>query len=404
MRKDFFRKGMILGIIFLFVGTVVVPSFESYKTNNNQIENQFNEYNCIGDLEKLNDYGMSLSDKKMGFLTNDNWVQVIYPNGGEILHGTTITYWDYEAMWGVYYYYFKIYCVGQSTGTYILSSHWEDTDGLFNTAQVPDGKYKIKVELWGTGDWQNPEPSYIYALDYSDNWFTIDNNNKPNTPDKPSGPTEGEANQEYFYTTSTIDNNDDLIYYFFDWGDGTDSGWFGPFESNEIASASNRWEIGTYNVRVQAKDEHETLSHWSDPLVVFMKNSPPNKPDIPEGPTEGVANQDYIFNCTTTDPQNDDISYQWDWGDEISGWLGPYDSGDTVTVSHVWDEKGDYNIKVKAKDVNGEESPWSDPLPITMPKNKAINPFTIFLERLMERFPILEQILQPIYDKLAGFY
>jgi len=53
--------------------------------------------------------------------------------------------------------------------------------------------------------------------------------------------------------------------------------------------------------------------------------------------------------------------------------------------------------------VHGEESPWSDPLAISMPKNKAINPFLLFLERLIERFPILEQILQPIYDKLAGF-
>jgi len=58
-------------------------------------------------------------------------------------------------------------------------------------------------------------------------------------------------------------------------------------------------------------------------------------------------------------------------------------------------------ILVEAKIVYGEENPWSDPLAISMPKNKAINPFLLFLERLIERFPILEQILQPIYDKLA---
>jgi len=62
------------------------------------------------------------------------------------------------------------------------------------------------------------------------------------------------------------------------------------------------------------------------------------------------------------------------------------------------------NADNRAIDEHGEESLWSDPLPITMPKNKSINPFLLFLERLMERFPILEQILQPIYDKLAGFY
>jgi len=38
---------------------------------------------------------------------------------------------------------------------------------------------------------------------------------------------------------------------------------------------------------------------------------------------------------------------------------------------------------VKAKDVMGEESDWAT-LEVTMPKNKAINPFLLFLERLME--------------------
>ena len=77
--------------------------------------------------------------------------------------------------------------------------------------------------------------------------------------------------------------------------------------------------------------------------------------------------------------------------------LGPYNSGEECNASGIWFEKGNYEIKVKAIDIHGEESPWSDPLPITMPKNKAINPFLLFLERLMERFPILEQILQQFY-------
>ena len=42
---------------------------------------------------------------------------------------------------------------------------------------------------------------------------------------------------------------------------------------------------------------------------------------------------------------------------------------------------------------------------LATPKNKrSVNPLLLSLERLIERFPILEQILQPIYDKLAGFY
>ncbi len=65
--------------------------------------------------------------------------------------------------------------------------------------------------------------------------------------------------------------------------------------------------------------------------------------------------------------------------------------------------KREYEIHVKAKDEYDLESLWSGSLPISMPKNKAINPFILFLERLIERFPILEQILQPVYDKLTGF-
>jgi len=105
---------------------------------------------------------------------------------------------------------------------------------------------------------------------------------------------------------------------------------------------------------------------------------------------------------TTNDQDGDQIWFKWDWGDgNQSEWIGPYNTGDTCEATHTWDEKDDYEIKVKAKDEHGKESEWSDPLAISMPKNKAINPF---LERLIERFPILEQILQLLYDKLVGFY
>ena len=95
----------------------------------------------------------------------------------------------------------------------------------------------------------------------------------------------------------------------------------------------------------------------------------------------------------TTDPDDDQLFYQWDWGDEsFSQWLGPYNSGEKISTSHSWSE-GSYNIKVKAMDSNLEEGAWSDSLAISIPRNKAINPFLLFLERLMGQFPILEQIL-----------
>ncbi|MCK4349191.1 MAG: hypothetical protein KAW47_11310, partial [Thermoplasmatales archaeon] len=122
-------------------------------------------------------------------------------------------------------------------------------------------------------------------------------------------------------------------------------------------------------------------------------NNPPEKPSSPIGETDGKAGVEYTYTTNTNDPDDDQVWYLWDWGDgTTSEWMGAYDPGETCAASRTWSEKGDYEIKVKAEDEHGSQSDWSDPLQITMPKNKTINPFILFLERLIERFPILEQI------------
>ena len=136
----------------------------------------------------------------------------------------------------------------------------------------------------------------------------------------------------------------------------------------------------------------EIKGHWN----IFTLE--PDKPSI-DGPSSGKVGVEYTYTSVTTDPDENKVLYWFDWGDDSnSGWLGPYNSGEIASAFHTWTEEDDYEIKVKAKDIYGAESPWSDPLPITMPKNKSVNPFLLFLERLIERFPILEQILQPLYD------
>jgi len=63
----------------------------------------------------------------------------------------------------------------------------------------------------------------------------------------------------------------------------------------------------------------------------------------------------------------------FDWGDgSHSKWLGPYHSGTKIETTHTWNKKGNYEIKVKAKDDHGVVGPWSDPLPISMPISKNI--------------------------------
>ncbi|UCD14686.1 MAG: PKD domain-containing protein, partial [Thermoplasmatales archaeon] len=69
---------------------------------------------------------------------------------------------------------------------------------------------------------------------------------------------------------------------------------------------------------------------------------------------------EYTIYITFEDPDGD-LLYLWvDWGDgNMSGWLGPYNSGETVSFTHWWTKTGIYEIKMKVKDVYGNESEWS---------------------------------------------
>ncbi len=90
------------------------------------------------------------------------------------------------------------------------------------------------------------------------------------------------------------------------------------------------------------------------------QNTPPKTPEKLNGPTTGEIGIEYAFTTSTTDPQNNQVYYMVNWGDQISEWLGPYDSGETVSLTHTWTMDGDYSIVVKAKDSEGLKSDWSE--------------------------------------------
>jgi hypothetical protein len=119
----------------------------------------------------------------------------------------------------------------------------------------------------------------------------------------------------------------------------------------------------------------------------FILNQPPEKPSQPTGPNSGKSGTTYLYQTSTTDSDGEQVYYLWDWGDgDYSDWLGPYDSGESVSTSHVWSEDGTYLIRVKAKDVNDAESSWSDPLAVTMPYSYT-HPILQFIQVLFMRFP-----------------
>jgi hypothetical protein len=88
-------------------------------------------------------------------------------------------------------------------------------------------------------------------------------------------------------------------------------------------------------------------------------------PPIVDGTPVGKPEKEYEYTATTTDPEEDQILYLFEWGDgTYSDWLGPYNSGESMTTSHTWSEVGNYNITVRAKDINDSISDWSEPYPV----------------------------------------
>jgi hypothetical protein len=140
----------------------------------------------------------------------------------------------------------------------------------------------------------------------------------------------------------------------------------------------------------KALSEEEIWLLYSQP-----QNVPPNKPSKPSGSAKGKINIEYTYTSSTTDVNGDQIYYWFDWGDGAnSGWIGPYASGATASAKHKWSVKGTYQIKVKAKDIYGAESTWSDPLPVSMPRTISVNSlFMKFLERFPNAFPILRHLI-----------
>jgi hypothetical protein len=159
-----------------------------------------------------------------------------------------------------------------------------------------------------------------------------------------------------------------------------------------LYSQYNYNQVKIFNLTKEIQSGYHIYSIQS----LFNTSNPPTKPTIPQGNREGTIGQNYTYSTSSTDTDGDQISYFFDWGDGTdSGWLGLYTSGVTISTTHKWDVKGSYSIKVKAKDSFGDESNWSDSLPIKMPYTYT-PPLQHFLELLFQRFPNAFPILRQL--------
>jgi hypothetical protein len=132
------------------------------------------------------------------------------------------------------------------------ASHKWTSKGNFNV------KARAKDEYGATGDWSGELPVFM-------------DNTEPVKPDSPTGPSEIGKGKEGTFKATTTDPEGHKILYKFDWGDGSQSQWVGPFASGAEGSAKHKWTSkGSFSIKVKAKDEYGMETEWSDPMPITV--------------------------------------------------------------------------------------------------------------------------------------
>jgi len=109
---------------------------------------------------------------------------------------------------------------------------------------------------------------------------------------------------------------------------------------------------------------------YGDPslsLTAYSSLSPTSVPTKPLGEKSLKPDVSYSFSTVSDFADQDMLYYVWDFGDGTkTSPLGPYPAAEEITLSHTYEVPGNYRIKVKAVNMIGDETVWSDPLLVTV--------------------------------------
>jgi hypothetical protein len=151
----------------------------------------------------------------------------------------------------------------------------------------------------------------------------------------------------------------------------------------EVFPETNKIKVKTYSPYLN--------QYKTDPDSEFTlryDNPEPQPPPEIKGPTKGKTSVSFEYNFTAIDPEGDDLYYFIKWGDDTNtGWIGPYSTGEVITLSHNWSNNSKYVLKAKVKDIHENESEWAF-LEISMPKTKSFPLFNYFMLRIIQVFKI----------------
>jgi hypothetical protein len=175
-----------------------------------------------------------------------------------------------------------------------------------------------------------------------------------------------------------------------------DSDGDGTFDTTKTGeTVEHTWsKPGIYLVKVKGEYSEEDITSYK---IIEIENTKPDTPEI-IGPTEGKTKSELSFTVTGSDPNNDELYYLIDWDDGGEPTvITPEDIQKGSPITHKWQNKGTYQIKVQSFDRFGAFNEKYDTftISITGRKTRTYNtPSFPILERLMQRFPRIFQIIK----------
>lgn len=183
----------------------------------------------------------------------------------------------------------------------------------------------------------------------------------PTVPMPPFGPDtlgQHQPGQFEFYTAT---ERAERVRYVAYWGDNsTDSSGF--IRTGDTVELTHAWsDTGFFAVRCRAQNETGELSDPSSSHSVLVSNYGPETPAAVFGPYQLKVDSAAEFLTVTTDPENDPITYIFDWDDGDTATTPGYASGDTARMLHSWSDPGQYEVRSMARDPAGHTSSWSLP-------------------------------------------
>ncbi len=236
-------------------------------------------------------------------------------------------------------------------------------DIIYNVV-IQDG-YKVWVNPNSSSDSYGLYLYYLYLPNYPPS--------KPYDPNPEDGATDVPVFTNLIWQCD--DQNNDSLHYTikFDISNPPESILVSDFDKNSYTLPKLKSNT-KYYWQIIAYDGKDSIAGdiWSFTTEEVIQ-VPPNKPEIWVDKKNILKNDKFTLFFSTTDDNLDSVFYKIDWGNgEVSDWIGPYNSGDTVTIENFYKNIGNYSIKILAKDEFDNQSSWSDSIVVSVFNDSSI--------------------------------